>query len=252
MVGVVGSLVGAASQAVVSTMKLPFLSWHLRRPSTKPVSQIFASTPTPTHIDRLGAPSDSDTQIASAHNQLGRTHAPSEPPLHGPASYGALALSRVLDLAVVLHQVQQLARAQVDSLASGRLAFLAIGVDLDLHRQLRRGETVARRCHSGSTRLAPRVLTLTLGDAMSEAATGRRMLGEIEEASLDEVCSRVCCLSCSGGCLAVDLNIIWRYVSNPRLLFLSGDKPPIQQQLPHNPPPPPGETENGGKSSDSV
>lgn len=86
----------------------------------------------------------------------------------------------MLNLTAILHQLQQLARTQINSPPSLCLSLLSIDVALDLQRQLRRRKGVARRRHCG-------ISVRSVAFRMSESATGRRILGEIEETSLDEV-----------------------------------------------------------------
>lgn len=57
----------------------------------------------------------------------------------------------MLNLATILHQLQQLARTQINGLSSIRLAFLSIHIALDFQRQLRRRKGLARRRHCGSS-----------------------------------------------------------------------------------------------------
>lgn len=125
----------APSQAVVSTMKLPFLSWHLHQvptPKRQRNSHFLNKC-----IHTLQVDESEDTRICL----------PSEPSLHRPTSDDTVALVWVVDHTSVLHQVQQFARAQIDRLAPFCLTFLAFKIELDLHRQLRGRETVTRRCH---------------------------------------------------------------------------------------------------------
>lgn len=85
----------------------------------------------------------------------------------------------LLDLAFELRHLQQFARGQVDALHADReLPTLPFDIFLDLFRQLRDGESVARWRHCASSEQAGRAM---------EAAMGSRLLGEVEEMSLVEV-----------------------------------------------------------------
>lgn len=147
VVVVVEGAAASPSHAVVSTMKLPFLSWHLLQFNRQSIS----ATSTPQlPANRLLSPTRpfSLTRHESLHSAI----SPSKQPLHRPAPRDTVAPLRGLNFTAVLHHFQQFAGTQVNRLASLRLSLLSIDIDLDLRRQLRRRKAVAGRRHCGISR----------------------------------------------------------------------------------------------------
>lgn len=120
-----------------------------------------------------------------------RTHAPNDQkkedllakqPLNRKALHRTVPLHGLLDLALVLQHLEQLAAREVDIAgAAVEFAFAAAEVGLDLGGQLGGVEDLARVAHCVCVR------GRFWGESVMEAVSGMRILGEVEEVSLEEV-----------------------------------------------------------------
>lgn len=139
---------------------MPFLSLHLHR----------ATSANQTTHDERGDSATEDNSLA-------------EQPVNSVALYGTVPRDRFLDFALVLQHLEELAALKVDvALTSLELALAALQVGLHTIGQLGGVEDLARVPHCGAI-----VLSSYWWMATMEAATGARLLGEVEEASLEEV-----------------------------------------------------------------
>lgn len=134
---------GVPSHAVVSAVKLPFLSWHLLA--------VLAQRPKK-HRENSSTPADrssADNRPTKFEKQAGgRNLSPAKPSLNWPTLHRTVGQFGVPNDAFVLHETEQFTiPRQIDTAAIFSFANLPILTNLNSCGQVSSGKVWARRCH---------------------------------------------------------------------------------------------------------